>query len=61
MKEKLNTYEKSLMTFGEGFCVCLRQLNGAQTVSFVLSVLFMYKCGAELKKKEKDFWVKRQL
>lgn len=30
-------------------------------LSFVLSVLFMYKCGAELKKKEKDFWVKRQL
>lgn len=55
MKEKLNIYEKSLMTFGEGFCVCLRQLNGAQTVSFVLSVLFMYKCGAELKKKRKRF------
>lgn len=56
MKEKLNIYEKSLMTFGEGFCVCLRQLNGAQTVSFVLSVLFMYKCGAKLKKKKKNIF-----
>lgn len=54
MKEKLNIYEKSLMTFGERLCVCLRQLNGAQTVSFVLSVLFMYECGAELKKKKKE-------
>lgn len=33
--------------------MCLRQLNGAQTVSFVLSVLFMYECGAELKKKKR--------